>query len=129
MESKLAAPLPHYAKSPLVTLTHTHTHYPTQDQMHTEQFTYTSNPQLDGEESTTETLCHSYPQPRPVAVEDLSFEDRKILESVSVPWCHGFLPLLQVVGPSELTRASIDRSRTEPSPGAPWQDASVRSHI
>ncbi|KAI9441539.1 hypothetical protein H4582DRAFT_2055423 [Lactarius indigo] len=51
--------------------------------MHTEQSTYTSYPQLDGEESImTESLCHNYPHPRPVAIEDLSFEDREILESI-----------------------------------------------
>lgn len=60
--------------------------------MHTEQSTtYTSYPQLDGEDSTTESSCHNYPQPRPVAIEDLSFEDREILESVSVLLPRGFL--------------------------------------
>lgn len=59
--------------------------------MHTEPSTYTSYPQLDGEESiTTEGLCHNYPHPRPVAIEDLSFEDREILESVSNPNATGF---------------------------------------
>lgn|SRR6266404_5752886 len=47
--------------------------------MHAEQSTCT----LDGEESTTESLFNIYPQLRPVAVEELSFEDRVILESVS----------------------------------------------
>ncbi len=60
--------------------------------MHTEQSTHTSYPQLDGEESiTTESLCHNYPQPRPVAIDDLSFEDREILESVSNPGATEFL--------------------------------------
>ena len=60
------------------------TRYPTQPdpQMQTEQTTYTSYPQLDGEESATESLCQNYSLPKPVAVEDLSMDDREILESV-----------------------------------------------
>ena len=84
--------------------------------MHTEQSTYTSYPQLDGEESTTETLYHSYPQARPVAIEDLSLEDREILESVSGGATGGLLlfpPLsfffAQGRGPSEAD-SSVYRS-------------------
>lgn len=50
--------------------------------MHTEQPAYTSYPQLDGEESAMESLCQNYPLPKPVAIEDLSLDDREILESV-----------------------------------------------
>ncbi|KAN0130748.1 Sulfate transporter family domain containing protein [Lactarius tabidus] len=41
--------------------------------MHTEKPTYTSCPQLDGEESATETICENYPLrtlPEPVEIED-----------------------------------------------------------
>jgi hypothetical protein len=51
--------------------------------MHNEQPTYTLYPQLDGEESATESICQNYPLPKPVAIEDLSEDDREILESVS----------------------------------------------
>lgn len=73
--------------------------------MHAEQpSTYTSYPQLDGEESTTESLYHNYPHPRPVAVEDLSFEDREILESI----IHGRSRILERRGKTRRYAAIFD---------------------
>lgn len=52
--------------------------------MQSEQSTYTSYPNLDGEESATESsICQNYPIPKPMAIEELSEDDREILESVS----------------------------------------------
>jgi len=72
--------------------------------MHAEQSTYTSYPQMDGEESTTETLCHGYPQLKPVAVEDLSLDDREILESI----IHGHNRILQRRGRTRRYAAIFD---------------------
>lgn len=73
--------------------------------MHTEQPAYTSYPQLDGEESAMESLCQNYPLPKPVAIEDLSLDDREILESVCRR-AHGPFRVRVLSGgvdPSELT--------------------------
>jgi hypothetical protein len=53
--------------------------------MHAEQLACTPYPQLDGEEesSTNESVYRNYPHPRPVTIEQLSAEDREILNSVS----------------------------------------------
>ena len=51
--------------------------------MHAEQFAYTPYPQLDGEKETNESVYHSYPHPPPVAIEELSSENKEILQSVS----------------------------------------------
>ena len=95
-------PIPSYPDTrnlPLVTLRTRYQLYPTQ--MQSEQSTYTSYPQLDGEESATESsICQNYPIPKPMAIEELTEDDREILESVSPA-----SPLvLRVRVPSELTR-------------------------
>ena len=51
--------------------------------MHAEQFTYTPYPQLDGDKETNESVYSNYPHPRPVAIEDLSSENKETLQSVS----------------------------------------------
>jgi len=51
--------------------------------MHAEQFDYAPYPQLDGEKENNEGVCRNYPHPAPVAIEDLSSEDKEILQSVS----------------------------------------------
>jgi len=51
--------------------------------MHAEQFAYMPYPQLDGEKETNEGVYRSYPHPPPVAIEDLSSENKEILHSVS----------------------------------------------
>ena len=51
--------------------------------MHAGQVAYTPYPQLDGENETDEILCRNYPHPKRVAVQDLSSDDKDVLESVS----------------------------------------------
>jgi hypothetical protein len=51
--------------------------------MHAGQVAYTPYPQLDGENEITEIVCRDYPHPKPVAIQDLSSDDKEILESVS----------------------------------------------
>jgi hypothetical protein len=51
--------------------------------MHAGQVAYTPYPQLDGENEITEIVCRDYPHPKPVAIDDLSYEDKEVLESVS----------------------------------------------
>jgi hypothetical protein len=51
--------------------------------IHAEQFAYTPYPQLDGEKEANEGVYRSYPHPPPVAIEDLSSENKEILHSVS----------------------------------------------
>jgi len=48
------------------------------------QVAYTPYPQLDGENEITEIVCRDYPHPKRVAIEELSSEDKEILESVSL---------------------------------------------
>jgi len=50
--------------------------------MHAEQFTYTPYPQLDGEKETNESVYQTYPHPPPVAIDDLSSENKQILQSI-----------------------------------------------
>jgi hypothetical protein len=50
---------------------------------HAEQFAYMPYPQLDGEKETNESVYRGYPHPPPVAIEDLSSENKEILHSVS----------------------------------------------
>ena len=54
--------------------------------MHAGQVPYTPYRQLDGENEheITEIVCRNYPHPPPVAIDDLSYEHKEILESVSV---------------------------------------------
>lgn len=72
--------------------------------MHTEQPTYTLYPQLDGEESATESICQNYPLPKPVAIEDLSEDDREILESI----IHGRPHMLERRGKTRRYAAIFD---------------------
>jgi len=72
--------------------------------MQTEQTTYTSYPQLDGAESTMESICQNYPTPKPVAVEDLSLDDREILESI----IHGRPHMLERRGKTRRYAAIFD---------------------
>ena len=51
--------------------------------MHSGQVAYTPYPQLDGENEIDEIVCRDYPHPKRVAVQDLSYDDKEILESVS----------------------------------------------
>jgi hypothetical protein len=51
--------------------------------MHAEQFAYTPYPQLDGEKETNESVYRTYPHPPQVAIDDLSSENKEILQSVS----------------------------------------------
>jgi len=50
--------------------------------MHAEKFADASYPQLDGEDSMDESVFRNYPHPAPVAIEDLSAENREVLESI-----------------------------------------------
>jgi hypothetical protein len=50
---------------------------------------YTQYPQLDGENEITEMVCRDYPHPKRVAIEELSSEDKDILESVSLYGAEG----------------------------------------
>jgi hypothetical protein len=52
--------------------------------MHAEQFTHTPYPQLDGEKEHNESVYRNYPHPPPMAIDDLSSEDKAILQSVSI---------------------------------------------
>jgi len=50
--------------------------------MHAEQFAYTPYPQMDGEKEHNESVYRSYPHPPPMAIDDLSSEDKEILQSI-----------------------------------------------
>jgi hypothetical protein len=52
--------------------------------MHAGQVAYTPYPQLDGENEITEIVCRNYPHPKRVAIEELSSDDKEVLESVSL---------------------------------------------
>ena len=51
--------------------------------MHAEKLAYTPYPHMDGEKEHNESVYRNYPHPPPMAIEDLSSEDKEILQSVS----------------------------------------------
>jgi len=52
--------------------------------MHAEQLAYTPYPQMDGEKERNESVYRNYPHPPPMAIDDLSSQDKEILQSVSI---------------------------------------------
>ena len=78
--------------------------------MHAEQFAYMPYPQLDGEKETNEGVYRSYPHPPPVAIEDLSSENKEILHSVSP------IPEERMEGlfPPHLAPGSVSRPTADP---------------
>jgi hypothetical protein len=81
--------------------------------MHAEQFAYTPYPQLDGGKETDESVYRSYPHPPPVAIEDLSSENKDVLHSVSpIPeegmWEERLFP------PHHLALGSVSRPTADP---------------
>ena len=115
--------------------------------MHAEQFARTPYPQMDGEKEHNERVYRTYPHPPPVAIEDLSSEDKEILQSVSIVSEEGgdaargnccYPPHLTRISLRKLTLAfrrarlfaQLDHTRkSRPHPGTPWKDAPVCGHL
>ena len=101
--------------------------------MHAEKLAYMPYPQLDGEASSTnESMYRNYPHARPVAIEDLSVEDKEILNSVSL--AGDSVIYMYICCPSELTLAltlrTLDHPRTSCSRSrTPRQDAPLCGHL